>query len=426
MDWNAWSIVVVAAVAIERAIAMLGDALTARAALRPPPERLASLYEPSVYRQSQAHARSTARLDMIESATELVAILGFIALGGFAWLDTWVRGLDLPFTELDRIGIVPWSGSVLPGIVFIGVLVLLELALQLPFSLWRTFVLEARFGLNRTAPRTFVLDSIKSLALLAVIGSPILALVIIFFERAGDAGWWLSWLLVTLVAIGSQLIVPRFVLPLFLRFDPLPEGGLRTAIERWAARAEVTLEGLFVVDGSRRSARTNAFVTGIGGATRIALFDTLIARMKASEVVAVLAHEVGHRRLGHLRKGLVMGIIESGAMLFLFARVLEQDDLFHAFGVTPSVFAGLAIFGLLLRPLELTLGVASNALSRRFEFEADAFAAESAGAESMVGALEALGRDNLSNLTPHPFAIALSGSHPPLDQRIAALEQAPS
>lgn len=410
MIWSAWSIAVVAAVAIERAVAILSDVLTARHARRAAPARLATLYDREVYRQSQAHARASARLGTIESASELIAILVFVAVGGFAWLDRSVRALGLAS---------PWS-----GVVFVGVLVLLEMASRLPFAAWRTFVLETRFGLNRTSPRTFLLDTLKTLALGAIVGIPLMALIIVFFEQTGTAGWWLSWLLVALVAIGAQMIVPRFVLPLFLRFEPLPEGDLRSAIEGWAAKTGIALGGLFMVDGSRRSARTNAFVTGIGGATRIALFDTLIERMKESEVVAVLAHEVGHRRLGHLTKGVILGIVQTGALLFLFAQMLEKEQLFRAFGVEPSVFAGLALFGLLLRPFELILGAFDSAMSRRFEFEADAYAARSAGAESMVGALEALGRDNLANLTPHPLSVALYDSHPPLDQRIAALENA--
>ena len=408
MIWSAWSIAVVAAVAIERLVAFLCDLLTARYARREPPARLATLYEAPVYRQSQAHATSSARLDMVESLIELVAILSFLVLGGLSALDGVVRGIGLP---------APW-----PGVLFVGVLVLLEMLLRLPFALIRTFVLESKFGLNRTTPRTFVLDTVKSLLLGAIFGIPFLALMLTFFETAGDAAWWLSWMLVTAVALVSQWVVPRFILPLFLRFEPLPDGTLRNAIEQWATDASVALEGLFVVDGSRRSTRSNAFVTGLGGATRIALFDTLIDRMKTREVVAVLAHEVGHRRLGHIAKALIAGILETGALLFLFAQVLERDGIFHAFRVPPSVFAGVALFGLLLRPAELILGALGGAWSRRFELEADAFAAQSAGREAMVGALEALGRDNLANLTPHPLAVALYDSHPPLDQRIAALE----
>ena len=412
MPWSAWAVAVLLAVVIERAVQIVVDALTIRSARVAPPPRLADLYPAETFARSQSHARESARLDMVESALEMVAIVAFLVLGGLGWLDGWVREAG------DVLGLgSPWT-----GVAFIAILALLEVGFSLPFVLWRTFVLEARFGMNRTTPRTFVMDSVKALALAAVLGGPLLAMVIVFFERAGSSGWWLSWLLLTVVSLAAQAIVPTFVLPLFLRFDPLPSGDLRTAIETWAHGAKVQLSGLFVVDGSRRSARSNAFVTGLGGATRIALFDTLIARLRPAEVVAVLAHEVGHRRLGHITKGLVVGIAQTGVLLFLFDQILSQARLFQAFDVAPSVFAGLALFGLLFRPAELVLGALGGWLSRRFEYEADAFAAHSVGRSAMVSALESLGRDNLTNLTPHPVAVALSFSHPPLDRRIAALE----
>ena len=406
---TSWEAMLLAALLVPFVVDLLAQLLDARSTVTEPPARLRSIYDPAAYARSQRYTRSSTRAGMIESVVELGAVLALVFGGGLAWLDRSVTSLALP--------------SPVGGVLLLGVLVLLQLALQLPFVLWGTFVLEARFGFNRTTWRTFVLDGLKSLLLLALLGVPFAALVIVFFERAGRHAWWLSWLVAAVAALALQRLVPRWILPLFLRFEPLQKGPLRDAIEDWAARTDVALDGLYVVDGSRRSNRANAFVSGWGARRRIALFDTLIERLEPDEVVAVLAHEVGHDRLGHLRAGTLLSVLHLGALFYLLAVMLAQDGLALAFGLTPSVPAGLVFFALLFRPAELALGAAMGWLSRRFELQADRFAAGTVGAEPMVRALIRLGRDNLVNLTPHPLRVALHDSHPPLARRIAALEE---
>ncbi len=409
MSWNSWALAVLAALVAAYLVDLIADVLHWRSTRDRPPPRLANLYDTGDYQKSQAHARASTLAGIVRGTVELAAVLGFWFAGGFGWLDQLVAAWGLP---------MPWD-----GLLFLGLMVVGQLALSLPFSIWDTFWLEAQFGFNRTSVRTFVLDGLKTLVLMALLGAPFAALVLIFFTRAGSHGWWMAWLVASVASVIMQRLMPRFVLPLFLRFEPLPDGSLRQAIERWARQVGLRLDGLFVVDGSRRSSRANAFVSGSGRSARIALFDTLVDRMPEDETVAVLAHEVGHDRLGHITKGTVLAIVHLGAMFFLLGVVLAQAGLYQAFGTAPSAHAGLVFFALLARPAELILGAASGALSRRFEFEADRYAAESAGAAPMIRALESLGRDNLVNLTPHPFRVALYDSHPPLAERIAALDR---
>lgn len=408
MTFNLFALVILGALLFEYVLSTVARFLNLRAMTPSPPPAFAHIYDADAYRTSQEQTRATTRFELTSAKIQLAVLLGFWFFGGFAWLDAEVRALGWG---------TPWN-----GLAFIGVLALGQVLLSLPLSIYETFVLEARFGFNRTTPRTFVLDWLKGLALGIVLGGAMLSLILLFFEYAGDNAWWLCWLAVSVLSLVFQLIVPVWILPLFNTFTPLKEGALRDAITDYAKRVGVALEGLFVIDGSRRSSRANAYVTGFGGSKRIALFDTLVEKQTVPELVAVLAHEVGHDKLRHVPKMLLLSIAHSGLLFFLMQYVLTEPGLFAAFGIAePSVYAGLVFFGLLFAPVELVAGVALNALSHRHEFEADRFAAETADPEAMVSALEKLARDNLVNLTPHPFHVALTSSHPPLPARVAAI-----
>jgi STE24 endopeptidase len=340
----------------------------------------------------------------------LVVLLVFWFAGGFRWADQLTRSLGF--------------GPVVTGLLFIGLLAFGSAALGLPFRIYSTFVVEEGFGFNRTSARTFLLDLVKSVTLAIVLGAPILALVLFFFERAGANAWIWCWIAAAAFTLAVQVIYPTWILPWFNRLEPLADGELRTAILRYAERVSFPLAGVYVIDGSRRSTRANAFFAGIGRRRRIALFDTLIERHPVSELVAVLAHEVGHYKRGHIPKMLAFAMLHFGVLFYLLSVVLSSPELDRAFYVEqPSVAASLVFFGLLYTPVELLLSVAINALSRRHEYQADRFAAETTGSGApLVGALKRLAVENLSNLTPHRLLVVLEASHPPVVERIRALE----
>ena len=353
--------------------------------------------------------RANTLFTVVADGWSLVLVLAVILAGGFNWLDLWVRALGL--------------SPLLTGLVYVAAVGLAGSLAGLPFEAYHTFVLENRFGFNTTSLKTFVADRLKGLVLTAVLGGPLLAGVLYFFSRAGDAAWLWCWGLSTLFILGVTYVAPTWILPLFNTFTPLEQGDLRTAIEDYARRADFELDGIFVMDGSRRSTKGNAFFTGLGKRKRIALFDTLIREQTTEEIVAVLAHEVGHAKCGHIRKGLAMGVLRTGVIFFLMSLFLDSPGLFAAFGMEHlSTYAGLVFFVLLYTPLSLALTVAGNWISRRNEFEADAFSARTTGnASAMVSALKKLSANNLSNLTPHPLSVWLEYGHPPVAERVRAL-----
>jgi STE24 endopeptidase len=366
------------------------------------------VYGPDTYRRSQRYTRERTRLGMVSQSVDLAALLAFWGFGGFAWLAGWVSGIA--------------GGPVTQGLVFVAFLGAARSLIDLPFMVYGTFVVEARYGFNRTTVRTYLADMVKGLLLAIVLGGPALAAVIAFFAYAGALAWLYAWAVVVAFSVALEFVVPTWIMPLFNRFTPLEEGELRTAISDYAASVRFPLRSVMVMDGSRRSTKANAFFTGFGRNKRIALFDTLIAQHGTRELVAVIAHEVGHYKKRHVLQGLVLSVVHMGVLFYLLSQFLTQEGLFEAFGVEPSVYAGLVFFGLLLTVVEMVLSVGLQALSRRHERQADAFAAATTrDPEAMVTALVTLARTTLTNLTPDPFYVLLHYSHPPLVQRVAAL-----
>jgi STE24 endopeptidase len=307
--------------------------------------------------------------------------------------------------------------------VYLGALGLAQAVVGLPLRWWSTFVIEARFGFNRTTPVTFWTDTAKGAALAVGLGGPLLAAVLWLFAAAGTSAWVWCWALATAWVVVVQYVAPTWLLPLFHRCTPLAEGPLRDAILAYAARVGFPLAGVTVIDGSRRSTKANAFFTGFGARKRIALFDTLLAALSADEVLAVLAHEVGHYRRRHVVVGMGLGIVQLGVTFALLALVLGAPAVMPALGVgAPSVHTALVAFALLSGLVDLPLGTALHALSRRHERQADAFAVETAGAGgALASALKTLAADSLSVPAPHPAYVALHHTHPPLAERVRAL-----
>ncbi len=408
---NTYAIVIAAAMILGYVVDVITDWLNLKSLTDEVPEEFRDTYDADAYRKSQRYTRERTRFGFVSHSISLLVTLVFWFAGGFNALDVVVRSWT--------------SSSVLSGLVYIGILVMLRSVLGLPFTMYSTFVIEARYGFNKTTVRTFLADLAKGTALGVLIGTPILALLLWFFESAGSWAWVYAWIAVTAFSLLITYVAPTWIMPLFNKFTPLADGDLRQTILAYTARVEFPVKDLFVMDGSKRSAKSNAFFTGFGRHKRIALFDTLIEKHTVPELLGVVAHEIGHFKKRHIIKGLIFGIGHTGVMLFLLSVFLSEAGLFEAFGMThSSVYAGLIFFGLLYAPVEMVLSVVMNGVSRRHEYEADHYAAVTTGRpDALIAVLKKLSVHNLANLTPHPWYVFLHYSHPPLSRRIAALRQ---
>ncbi|GIQ89379.1 CAAX prenyl protease 1 [Kipferlia bialata] len=293
----------------------------------------------------------------------------------------------------------------------------------IPAGVYSTFVIEAKYGFNKTTPLTYVLDTVKGLVLTVLLGGPIFALIIKIFDSV-DYAWLYAFGALSVIQVVLMYLAPVLILPMFNSFTPLPEGELRTRIEALASSQQYGISGIYVIDGSKRSTKSNAYFTGLGHTKRIALYDTLIDKHSVDEVVAILAHEIGHCKLGHIRKGIAMSMGSSLMMLYFLSQCTEREGMYQAFGVegTP-LYCGLVLFGFLYAPIGMLLGPLSSWVSRRHEYQADAYAAQATGAPlDLASGLKRLSVDSLANLTPHPLKVWLEYSHPPVLQRISALE----
>ena len=373
------------------------------------PEAFEGVYDPERYRKSQEYLKVNTRFGWMIAAFDLIVILVFWFGRGFPLLDEWVRSFGY--------------GSILCGLMYIALLVVFKALLSLPFSIYHTFVIEERFGFNQTTWATYFLDLLKGLGLAILLGAPLLTGILAFFEYAGTNAWWYCWIAVTVYMLGVQFIAPTWIMPLFNKFSPLADGELKSAILSYAGSIKFPIQNVYVMDGSKRSSKSNAFFTGFGKHRRIVLFDTLIKRHTTGELVAVLAHEMGHYKKKHIIQSLVLGILQMGFMLYLLSIFISYQGLFDAFYMSrTSVYAGLIFFAMLYSPLDFFIGLFMQMRSRRNETAADRFAVETTrDPQSMVDALKKLSVHNLSNLLPHPFYVFLNYSHPPVLQRINAI-----
>ena len=406
---NTIAFIILATLLVDFILNVLADGLNLKNLRTELPKSFADIYDAERYRQSQQYLRAHTRFGWFASVFNLMVLLAFWFAEGFALLDAWVRAFEL--------------GAIFSGLIFIGILLLTKSLLSLPFSIYSTFVIEARFGFNKTTPATYILDLLKGLLLAVLLGTPLLAAILAFFEYAGPHAWWYCWIGVTLYMLMVQFVAPAWIMPLFNKFTPLEDGELKSAILAYARGIKFPLENVYQMDGSRRSTKSNAFFTGFGRHKRIVLFDTLIQQHTVKELVAILAHEMGHYKKKHIRQSLILGILQTGLMLFLLAQFITYQGLFDAFYMPQqSVYAGMLFFAMLYAPIDFFMGMLMQLRSRHNETAADQFAAETTrDPESMVSALKKLSIHNLSNLTPHPFYVFLNYSHPPVLQRIQVL-----
>ncbi|MFH2138692.1 MAG: M48 family metallopeptidase [Candidatus Omnitrophota bacterium] len=375
------------------------------------PDEFKECYDAEKYSKSQKYLKDNTGFGIVEDTFFTIVTVIFILFGGFNFVDNLARGFDL--------------GPIVTGLIFAGILMLLSQVLNIPFSLYHTFVIEERYGFNKTTARTFILDLIKSLVLGAIIGSIVFAGILWFFAKAGDMAWVHCWISLMLFQISLIFIAPVVIMPLFNKFIPLEDGQLKQTLEDYAKEQNFKMQGVFKMDGSRRSTKSNAFFTGFGKFRRIALFDTLIAKHTVEELVSVLAHEIGHYKKKHIIKGLIMSFFTTGLMFFILSFFLNNKGLFAAFKMEHlSIYASLIFFGFLYTPINMLISILESCISRKHEYEADRFAVttfKKPGA--FVQALKKLSVDNLSNLTPHPLKVFLYYSHPPVLKRIEAIKK---
>jgi len=316
------------------------------------------------------------------------------------------------------------------GLTYLGLLFVGNLIISLPFEVYSTFVLEKKFGFNKTTAGTFAGDQVKSLLLAVVLGAPILALLLWIFGTVSNAWLW-AWIAVTIFSLLLTYLAPTYIMPLFNKFTPLEDGELKSEIEAMAKKCEFPLTELFIIDGSKRSTKANAFFTGFGKQKKIALYDTLIKEQSIPELVGVLAHEIGHFKCKHIVQRMVLSVVQMAVIFYLIGLFTTPDTaisrtIYEAFGFTDSqpLHVGFALFGILFQPISFLIGLAMNLWSRKHEFEADHYAKVHQGTpDHLISALKKLSAQNLSNLTPHPLLVFLEYSHPPVLQRIEALRK---
>ena len=406
---NFIAVIILAALLVFQVLHITADVFNLRHMATQLPEAFKGWFDPERYRQSQLYLQVNTRFDWVVSIAGLVVFLAFWFGHGFYYLDVWVRQV--------------FDSSVLRGLLYIGVLLGARGLISLPFSIYQTFWIEERFGFNRTDVKTFIQDMIKQVCLGAVIGGVLLAAVLWFFINAGHYAWLYCWLVVVGFMVVMQFIFPAWILPLFNKFTPLAEGELRSAILSYAESIGFPLKNVFMMDGSKRSSKSNAFFAGFGRHKRIVLFDTLIENHDTDELVGVLAHEMGHYKKKHVHLMMLSGIVEAGIMFYLLSFFISAEPLFEAFFMdrTP-VYAGLLFFAILYSPIEFFLGLLMKVFSRRNEYAADRFAVDTTGRpNAFIRALKRLSVNNLSNLQPHPLYVVLNYSHPPVMERIRAI-----
>jgi STE24 endopeptidase len=402
--------IIVSIIIIDFLVDKILDALNAKHYNDPVPDSLKDVFDEQEYEKSQRYKKSNYKFAMVSSTFSVVVLLLFLFLDGFDFVDTLARSVS--------------DNAILIALIFFGIIMLGSDLLSLPFSWYHTFVIEEKFGFNKTTPKTFILDKLKGWGMMIVLGGGILALIVWFYQIAGGNFWWYAWILVAAFSIFLNMFYARLIVPLFNKQTPLPEGSLRNKIEAYAQKEGFTLEKIFVIDGSKRSTKANAYFSGFGNEKRVTLYDTLINDLQDEEIVAVLAHEVGHYKKNHIIINMAISILSTGFTLWILSLFVGNPLLSEALGVeNPGFHIGLVAFGILYSPISELTGIIMNYLSRKFEYQADNFAKQTYKAQPLISGLKKLSKNSLSNLTPHPAYVFVHYSHPPLYKRFRNLER---
>lgn len=404
--------VIVAIIILDFALESYLDHKNEKNANAPLPAVVKDLYDKEQYEKQQKYFVANQKFGFITSTFNLAIILLMLFLFGFNFVDQIARGFS--------------QCNIIIALIFFGILYYANDIISLPFDIYHTFTIEETFGFNKTTPKTFVADTIKDWAMTAVLGGAILALLIYIYEKTGEWFWILGWGLMATITIFMMMFYSNIIVPLFNKQTPLEDGELRTAIESFCSKVGYKLDNLYVIDGSKRSTKANAYFTGLGAKKRIVLYDTLMDTLSTDEIVAVLAHEIGHYKKKHSRMMLIISLINSGIIFFLLSLVLGKysTDFAAALGSNiPSFHLSIIVFSMLYTPISTLLGIGINVLSRKNEYEADNFAKENGLGVHLAEALKKLSKSTLSNLTPHPTYVFFHYSHPTLVQRLEKLQE---
>lgn len=377
---------------------------------KPIPAVLSDVYKQEEYEKSQAYKKERFKFGTLNSFISIVGILVFIFLDGFALVDQWCRSIT--------------NDETVVSLLFFGVLFMASDLLTTPLSYYSTFVIEEKYGFNKTTKKLFFLDKIKGWFMTLILGGGLLTVLILIYNWADSNFWWYAWIVIFIVSILLNMFYARLIVPIFNKQAPLEQGSLRDKISEYANQVGFELTKIFVIDGSKRSTKANAYFSGFGSEKRVTLYDTLIDQLTEEEIVAVLAHEVGHYKKKHILYNLLAGTLTTGFTLYLFSLVVDNDLMAQALGVSNSSFhIGLVAFFLLYSPISMVTSIFMNILSRKFEYQADAYAVRTYKAAPLITGLKTLTKTSLSNLTPHPAVVWFQYSHPSLLQRITAMQK---
>ncbi len=385
------------------------NALNAKHYNDPIPDELSDVYDEEEYKKSQAYKRTNYRFGIWSSTFSVVLTLTFLILDGFEYVDNIARSYS--------------SNPIVIALIFFGIIMLASSVLTTPFSYYSTFVIEEKFGFNKTTKKTFVLDKIKGLLMMAILGGGILAIIIWIYQLTREQFWLYAWGVVTLFTVFMNMFYSKLIVPIFNKQTPLEDGTLREKISEYAKSVGFNLNKIFVIDGSKRSTKANAYFSGFGSEKRVTLYDTLLNDLDEEEIVSVLAHEVGHYKKKHIIFNLFASVVLTGITLYILSIFISNPLLSNALGVTiPSFHVGLIAFGLLYSPISGITGLLMNHLSRKFEYQADDYAKTTYKPQPLITSLKKLNKKSLSNLTPHPAYVWIHYSHPTLLQRVLNLK----
>lgn len=374
------------------------------------PNELQNIYDEAEYKKSQQYKATNYKFGLITSTFSIVVTLGFLLLDGFEFVDNIARSYS--------------DNPIIIALLFFGIILICNDIISTPFTYYSTFVIEERFGFNKTTKKTFFFDKIKAWLMMLLLGGSILALIIWFYQATGDNFWLFAWALVALFTLFMNMFYSKLIVPLFNKQSPLEAGSLRDSISKYAKTVGFKLDKIFVIDGSKRSTKANAYFSGFGSEKRVTLYDTLINDLNEEEIVAVLAHEVGHYKKKHIIFNLIASILLTGLTLFILSLFISNPLLSKALGVEIHSFhIGLIAFGLLYSPISEITGLIMNVFSRKFEYQADNYAKNTYKAEPLITSLKKLSKNSLSNLTPHPAYVFMHYSHPTLIKRIENLKK---
>ncbi len=391
-------------------VSLITTLLSSRNCNKNLPDSLSDIFDNKQLESSVLYSKTKANFGITSGSLSLIITLIFFYLKGFGMLDQFIVESNL----------YPW----LEGVWYIAILYFASDILGIPMDLYNQFTIEENFGFNTMTPKVYVMDKLKSYLLSAIIGGLILGTLFWMFEILNTDFWWYFWIVATAFMLFMNLFYTTLIVPIFNKLNPLEEGELKSAIVDYCRKNDFPLENVFVLDASTRSTKANAYFSGFGKTKKIVLYDTLIEQLSTEEIVAVLAHEAGHYKKKHIVQGLVMSILQTGAILYLSSLFLFNEQLSVAFGAERlSLAVNLVAFGILFSPISMFLGILSSYISRKNEYEADDFANKTYGAEHLISGLKKLSQTNLSNLTPHPLDVFLNYSHPTLAQRINALNK---